>query len=336
MKKIQKCISIIFAIVMLTLVGCSSIPNDPSDGSVFLAPTLSKPPPSPSLSIDYCCHDTPNPLEESHNISNITTEDLDQLLGQWGTNIAVHFECINSGFTYERNADREFFGASVSKATLALLLYKMADTGEIDLDQTMRAQANHARHGSMNVGDIISIRRLIAINLYQSDNGATLMLRDHLGNGNATAGTRRYRQFVESIGGDPSLVRGVIMDSILTAREMALFARAIHEYIEGDNPNSEEFRTHLTNNAHLFLFRESDVTVGSKTGWYGGFLNDMAIVYLENRPFILTMMTTGRTSNVRPDTSNISQQDRADFALISETFLDFQLGRRVPSVPNVR
>ncbi|MCL2212524.1 MAG: class A beta-lactamase-related serine hydrolase [Oscillospiraceae bacterium] len=329
---------LIVFIIVLTIFSTSfwntSREEIPYTSPLFLvSPHLMLENPDSPLSIDTYCDIPPDPSiylnNDTPTISDISTTGLDQLLSRWGNNIGIHFECINSGFVYAHNGDRQFFGASVSKAVLALQFYMLADAGEIDLDQTLRASANHARHGSMSYGERITIRRLIAMNLYLSDNGATLMLRDFLGNGSATAGMQRYRQFVSNLGANPNFVRNSVMDSVLTASQAALFARAIHEYIEGENPNSEEFRRYLTSNAHPFLFLDSPLSVASKTGWWDGHLNDMTIVYLEGRPFILTMLTSGRTPLRGSTTNSVRQQDRNDFALISDAFLNFQRSRDI-------
>jgi beta-lactamase class A len=203
----------------------------------------------------------------------------------------------------------------------------MADYGQICLDYEIPFEERHRNIGSgiinntYPVGMYFSIRRLIALNLYQSDNVATLMLRDFLGNGNSDVGFNVYRNFVENKGGDPSLVRERIMNSYLTAEQVGIFANAINAYIENGNSNSEEFRKHLMNNQFHFLFDGPRVfDVASKTGWTRGNFHDMSIVYLEGRSFILAILSTDRGSC-------FDTYARADFALIARTFVEFQMGR---------
>lgn len=264
-----------------------------------------------------------------------TTADLDNLFRSWGNNISVFYYCINTGFTYRYNANRVYFGASISKAPLALLLYQMADRGEINLDATMRFEARHRNTGSgiinrnYPLGTSFTIRRLIALNLYRSDNVATLMLREFLGDGDPYLGVERYRQFVTSLGANPNHVGIRIMNSQLTVNDAGVFARAIHSYIQSENPHSREFQRHLRNNHFPFLFREVDVDTGSKTGWtavdrYGtfqGVWHDMSFVY-GDIPFILVVMTSGRAGS-----QGGSARDREDFTNISKAFLEFHRNR---------
>ena len=326
MKATQKTLVFFLIIAMLAKVGCSLV-IDHIDLSDFepLNSHIAMPFPLYSEYIADYVNDSEEEYVECFlpPLVYTTIEDLQYLLGSWSDNIAVYFECLTTGFVYSKNETRRIFGASVSKAMLALQLYKMADAGEIDLDQYIRYESRHSSGGISNrysVGTYFSIRRVIALNLYRSDNTATLMLRELLGGGNAEQGFRRYRDFVADMGGDPSLVRSRIMDSFATAQDFAIFARAINEYIEGENLNSEEFRGHLINNYHHFLFPDTVFPVASKTGWSNGVLNDMTIVYLQERPFILIIMKTGRSNR-------ITERDRANFALIADAFVNFQRSR---------
>jgi len=252
-----------------------------------------------------------------------STSRLDRMLSRFGNNISVYYKNIETGFTYQYNAEGEYFGASVSKAMLALYFYTLAEQGEICLDTRVEFQSHQQNWGSgiiqqrYPVGTRFTLRRLLELNLSYSDNVATLMLRDYLGG--QEAGVHRYRQFVASIGGDPGLVRDRIMNSRLTANEAGLFARAIYDYIESGGRYSGEFRRHLLNNHFPFLtlVLEEHPPTASKTGWSNDVLHDMAIVYADSH-FILVVMSSGLAG-----TQYETRQTHDDFALIYQTFLEF-------------
>lgn len=252
-----------------------------------------------------------------------STYQLNNALSRFGQNLSVFYKNIESGFTYTYNAESVYFGASVSKAMLALMIYQMAERDEICLDTTMTFQAMHSNHGSgiiqrtYPLGTSFTIRRLLELNLRVSDNVATLMLRDFIGGEHV--GVNRYRDFIESIGGNPCLVRSRIMNSSLTANEAGIFAMAIHEYLESGGKYSEEFREHLLNNQYPFLTRiaEGNPPTASKTGWSNTVWHDMTIVYTDS-PFILVVMSRGRAG-----TATGTERDQEEFAEIYREFLDF-------------
>jgi beta-lactamase class A len=248
------------------------------------------------------------------NFHLIKTDVLDAMLRPFGNDLAVYFENLESGFVYRHNADRVFFGASLSKASFALYIYMKAEKGEIDLDDTITYTNADVNWGSgiisrtYPVGTTFTIRELLRLNLSESDNVATLMLRRHFG----TAG---YRQFVEELGANPARVRGNIMDSNLTANDAGIFAQAIFTYIESGKRYSAEFKAALTDNQ--FPFIALDYPLASKTGWtrYSAW-HEMAIVYAPS-PFSLLILSA------RPGWTERDYRDFADIAEMFQQFNDF-------------
>ena len=238
------------------------------------------------------------------------TYGLNNLLSRHG-NLGVFFYNIETGFTYTFNGNREFFGASVSKASYALYLYQRAERGEIDLNRMITYTGADFNGGSGVIrtryrqGQSFTTRRVIALNLYQSDNIATNMLR-------RTFGLEGYRQFVASLGGNPNLVRNRIFNSQLTANEAGRFAQAIWEYTQSGGRYSQEFMDALLNNQFQFLV--SDYPIASKTGWTSPIAwHDMAIIQAPS-PYILVVLSAR---------GGWSARDYAAFAEISHAFQDF-------------
>ena len=237
--------------------------------------------------------------------------ELDALLRRFGNNLSVYFENLETGFSYRYNADRVYFSASVPKASFALYIYQKAERGEVDLDSTVTFLRQDYNAGSgvirhrYPVGTAITQRELLRLNLSESDNIATLMLR-------RAHGIEGYRQFISDIGGTPSFVGDRIMDSQLTANEAGLFAREIFRYIESGGVYSGEFKAHLLDNQFPFIV--SDYPVASKTGWTRPIAwHDMAIVYAPS-PFILVILSAR---------NGWTDADYRDFAEISMAFQQF-------------
>lgn len=203
--------------------------------------------------------------------------------------ISLYFASLTEDFTFMYEPDRVFFAASVTKAPFALYIYQKADRGETDLSSLHEyTPAFHAggsgiiRH-NYQFGDLFTQGRLLALNLYESDNVATRILR-------GIHGYDSYRDFIQSIGGTPNFTR-TIAYSYLTAREAGLYARAIHNYIESGAPHSREFQANLLSNR--FPFIQADYHIASKSGWWhgwGGAFHDMAIVYAP-APYLLAILS---------------------------------------------
>jgi len=125
-------------------------------------------------------------------------------------------------------------------------------------------------------------------------------------------GTQGYRQFVRDLGADSGRVRDRVFNSNLTANDVGIFARAIHEYIETGSSYSAEFQAALLDNQYPFIV--SDYPVASKTGWTRpSAWHDMAIVYAPS-PFSLAILSAR---------NGWTAQDYRDFYDISMAFQRF-------------
>jgi len=238
-------------------------------------------------------------------------EALDELLARHGDDISVYFENIETGFVYSFNADHVYFSASVPKAMYALYLYQLAERGEVNLDSVHEFTYGDANWGSgiiqrqYDFGATFTLRELLRLNISESDNVATNILR-------RTNGIYGYKNFISRVGGNLALVGNNVMNSNLTANEAGLFANEIFAYIESGGRYSYEFKSLLLNNRFPFIV--SCYPVASKTGWtaYRAW-HDMAIVYAPS-PFILVILSAR---------DGWSDDDFADFAEISMAFQEF-------------
>ncbi|MCL2285825.1 MAG: class A beta-lactamase-related serine hydrolase [Firmicutes bacterium] len=239
------------------------------------------------------------------------TYELDALLIRHGDYLSVFFQNIETGFTYTYNADRVYFSASVPKAVYALYLFQLAEKGIICLDSIHTFTYADANWGSgiiqrrYSFSATFTLRELLRLNISESDNVATLMLR-------RIYGLDGYKEFIAKMGGNPGLVGCRVMNSNLTANEAGLFAGEIFAYIESGGKYSQEFKEHLLNNQFPFIV--SCYPVASKTGWTNPTAwHDMAIVYAPS-PYILVILSARE---------GWADEDYADFAEISMAFQEF-------------
>jgi len=215
-----------------------------------------------------------------------STAVLDEFMAQFGGTISVFYENFETGFIYTYNPGRTFFGASAIKAPYALWVYLLAEAGETDLSSVHTFTSADMWGGSgsiqrMPVGTQFTQGELLGLALTISDNIAFRMLvrRIH--------GVEGFRDWVESVGGDPALVHNVTY-SHMNARDTGIFLRQMHDYIESGGTYSEDFREHLFNNRYPFIV--SDHPVASKSGWAVGGWHDIAIVYSPS-PYGLVLMS---------------------------------------------
>ena len=226
----------------------------------------------------------------SFNFSPPTTK-LEELLVQFSTDVSVHFENMETGFLYQYNEQRIYPSASVTKAVYGLYIFQQADQGLIDLDNTYIY--------------IFSIREILRMSISESNDSAIIMLVEAFG-------LEGYIDFVEELGGNIWHVGGVVMDSQLSVVEAGIFARAIFEYLEGDETYSEEFRNQLLDNQFPFIV--SDYSVASKSGWYPPYAwHDLAIVFAPS-PYALVILS---------HRVGWMEQDYEDFRQISMAFQEF-------------
>ena len=223
---------------------------------------------------------------------------LDEFMAQFGGAVSIYYKNLETGFEYTYNPDRTFFGASMIKAPYILWVFLLAEAGYTSMDNVHTYTAADYWGGSgiiqhMNTGATFTERELARLALYRSDNIAFRMLARRI------HGVNGFRDWVEEIGGDPSLVHTVTY-SHMTAYETGRFAREIHNYLESGGRYSEYLRQNLLDNRYAFIV--SDYPVASKSGWTVDAMHDMAIVYAPS-PYILVIMT-GTSS--RPTFRNIS------------------------------
>ena len=236
---------------------------------------------------------------------------IESALERYGDGVSIYFENLDTGCVFKHNEEENFFAASVTKAPFALWVYKKAEEGYVCLDMTMyftqdvlRLRSGIIRH-EYELGDAFPLRRILALNLYESDNTATQMLLREFG-------YREYADFIEKLGGTREYAKDV-WNSRITAEEAGFFAREIYNYIESDQEYSDEFRRYLLNNQYPFIV--ADYPVASKTGWheYFGAWHDMAIVYAPS-PYILTILSSDRTG---------TDEDHEAYEYISLAFQEF-------------
>ena len=225
--------------------------------------------------------------------TEIPVWEITQFLAEF-PNLAIFYENLETGFTFEQNANRVFFGASATKANFALYIWHKISIGESDLYSEHAFTSGDFWEGSgvirhaHQVGDMFTQRRLLHLMISPSDNIATRILR-------RVHGLDGYREFIYSIGGRPELIHNLTY-SHFTAHEAALIMRTTYNFYRTGCEFFAMFIDDLINNRYPFIV--SDHPVASKSGWSdavpgmtsGAGYHDMAIVFADS-PYILAILS---------------------------------------------
>jgi len=208
---------------------------------------------------------------------NIIKEFMASLYG-FSDIVAVYYENLASGFSFNHNAERQFFAASASKLPFALYIYDKLENGQSNInsrhiftEEDYWGGSGFIRH-RYEFGQEFSQRQLLHLMISPSDNIATRMLR-------RIHGISGYRSFMENIGGNTHFVQNITY-AYLSANEAGLIARHVYGFIAEDGVYSRDFQQNLLHNRYPFII--SSYPVASKSGWaasFGGAFHDIAIVY---------------------------------------------------------
>jgi len=214
------------------------------------------------------------------------TTDLAAFLSRHGNNLSVFYKNIETGFTFEHNADRIFFGASLTKANHALYVYILAERGMVDLTSVHTFTSGDRRGGTgriqhMSVGTRFTTRELLRHSIIHSCNVAFGMLVRYTANAELSYNDFVYELGARNFGGNVS--------SHLNANavDTALWMYAIHNYLESDSQFGHYFRYDLMSTPG---FIQSDYPMARKYGWATASFHDSAIVYASS-PYILVIMS---------------------------------------------
>jgi len=189
------------------------------------------------------------------------------------------------------NQDVPMYVASSIKVPIVLHLYTEAAKGNLSLDEkvTYRPETDYATgSGVMQYtaapGNPYSLRTLGNLAITISDNAATKMLIRRLGLDN-------IRSFMAGLGGKVLFPDGRYVS---TARELGLYMRAVKEFADRNPGLGGTFLydlSHTITNEGIPQELPSGVTVAHKVGAAGTVAADVGIVFLGERPYVLSVVT---------------------------------------------
>lgn len=202
------------------------------------------------------------------------------------------FEYLPDGTSIRVGADEQLTAASLIKVPLAMNLYRAAELGRINLDQTVTIQQSELddAYGTLyqrGAGYKLTLREAVKYMLEQSDNTATRVVYDHMQN------KLSYdEQSLARLDIDQDMENG---QAVITARSYGSVLKGLYFSAYLNHKDSQELLGYLTRSTatnRITAQLPSDVKVAHKIGVYNANWaeSDCGIVYVPKRPYLLCAM----------------------------------------------
>ena len=209
----------------------------------------------------------------------------------------------------ERNARTRRQPASLTKMMTLYLTFEALETGQIDLDQTVRVSRRAARQPPsklyLHAGQRVSIRHLIRATAIKSANDAAMVLAEAVG-GSKRAFARMMTDKARQLGMTDTTFRNphglTERGHLSTARDMARLARAVRYHFP------EYFNVFGRRTAHAAgkriystnrLLRSYNGAVGMKTGYTRAAGYNLVAVARRGPREVISVLMGGRSSTWR-------------------------------------
>ena len=217
--------------------------------------------------------------------------------------IGVAIQDIASGQKYLLRGDDVFPQASSIKIAVLAELYRQAQQGKLKPTDVYTVKASDLVADSPIMNGLtpgvtqVTLRDLATMVVAVSDNSAANILIDRVG-------IENINSLLDSLGLAHTRLRRKMMDlkaasegreNISTPSEMMTLLENVYRGKVLNKPLTEDFFKLLsTKKMDSFISRDlpEDLKVANKSGLLEGVRNDSGIVFLENRPYIVCVMTT--------------------------------------------
>ena len=228
------------------------------------------------------------------NISDVD-HGLDGVLG-------VAILDLSSGQKFLLHSDDVFPQASSIKVAVLAELYRQSQAGKLKLTDLYTVQATDLVPDSTIMGGLtpgvtrITLRDLATMMIAVSDNSATNVLIDRVGMENVNA-------LMDSLGLAHTRLRRKMMDlkaasegreNISTPAEMMTLLEDLYRGKVLNKEMTADFFVMLSTPKSSFIPRDlpEGLKIANKPGELEGVRNDSGVVFVENRPYVICVMTT--------------------------------------------
>jgi len=214
---------------------------------------------------------------------------------------------LTDGRILVRNADRVFSAASSIKLAILLELYRQDQEARTGAQGKAKLDDSYTFAPKDLVGDSqimagltpgvtrVTNRDLAQFMVAVSDNASANILSDRVGRDNVNA-------MLHSLGLSKTMLRRKMMDvaaarrgeeNVATPQEMVRLLEAIHKGKVLDKQSTAEFIKQLSTLKQSYIPRylPDSVQVANKPGELEGVRTDSGIIFAQNRPFAISIMT---------------------------------------------
>lgn len=255
-------------------------------------------------------------------------QDIQDYINRFGEDaerISVYFEYLPTGASIHINENAESVGASLMKVPVAMMLYKHAAEGKVDLEKTVALKQEWLdnEYGDLykkGVGYELTIREAARLMLIDSDNTALHLLIDNI-SGDFMFDSDSVANFLDidyKITEEQRLLIG--------ARSYSSILKCLYLACYNSRQDSQEILQYLTEssfNDRLMLYLPDDLTVAHKIGTFSdAYQSDCGIFYVPNRRYLLCVMVRGEDPAASRIIADISQK--------AFLFVD----RKIPNTPH--
>jgi beta-lactamase class A len=216
--------------------------------------------------------------------------------------MGVAIEDLSSKQTFFLQPDEVFPQASSIKIAVLAELYRQAQQGKLKLTDLYTVQKSDLVQDSDIMNGLtpgvtrITLRDLATMMVAVSDNSATNVLIDRVGMNNVNS-------LLDSLGLSHTRLRRKMMDvkaagegreNVSTPREMMTLLEALYLGKVLNKEMTDDFFTMLSTHKQSSIPRDlpAGVRIANKPGELEAVRNDSGVIFLENRPYILCVMTT--------------------------------------------
>lgn len=242
-------------------------------------------------------------IGQEHFISNFKPlrDEFSKIISKYPKKeITLYFEFLNTGANINIKPELRVWPASLAKIPIALAAMKKVEEGEWELDSELVLfnQDKNDRFGPLAneaTGTRYTIEKLVFEMLSNSDNMAYNMLKRNLTD-------EEQAELIEATG----LEELFSPAGQITAKEYSRFFRILYTASYLKRENSQRILEWLDQSPHDD-FLESGIPAGlmfpHKIGENQRFnlLSDSGIVYVPNRPYLLTVMIAGKDTGTEAD-----------------------------------
>lgn len=243
---------------------------------------------------------------------------------------------LTSGDRVERLPSAVFATASTIKLAILYELFKQADEGKLSLDTVRPLDRQQVVGGTGVLAELTApampLRDYATLMVVLSDNTATNVLVDVVGMTNVTAR-------MASLGLKDTKLRRKMIDlaaarrgdeNVSTPSEIARLLEILYRG-EGLKKESQEALLAILKKSKTTPMRRGippGVAVANKPGTLEGVEVDAGIVYLQGRPYVLSVMTTYLTQNAAGEAA-ITSASQAAFEYFNRLAKSSEYGRSI-------